>query len=124
MVVDFYDRPIRRPTGVVQMAKFYVQSGSIRGIVDCYDSECAAVWVVNRVMEHIAPINDKALYEGEDCGDVGMFALDDSIQISEQGFDRVDCEVMDTHMAFVHWHQLKRAIEAIHQQLNDKFDGC
>ena len=130
MVVDFYDRPVRRPTGVVQMAKFYVQSGSIRGIVDCYDSECAAVWVVNRVMEQIAPINDKAILHGEalrdgdDGGDVGMFALDDSILISEQGFDRVDCEVMDSHMAFVHWHQLKRAIEAIHQQLDDKFDGC
>lgn len=124
MVVDFYDRAVRRPIGVVQMAKFYVQSGSIRGIVDCYDSECAAVWVVNRVMKHIAPISDEALYDADGCGDVGMFALDDSIQISEQGFDRVDCEVMDSHMAFVHWHQLKRAIEAIHQQLNDKFDGC
>ena len=52
-----------------------------------------------------------------------MFALDDSIQISEQGFDRADCEVIDSHMAFVHWHQLKRAIEAIHRQLDDKFDG-
>ena len=54
---------------------------------------------------------------------MGMFALDDTIQINEQGFDHVDSEVIDTHMAFVHWHQLKRAIEAIHQQLNDKFDN-
>ena len=136
MVVDFYDRAVRRPTGVVQMAKFYVQSGSIRGIVDCYDSECAAVWAVNRVMEQITPISSESLDDGEaldyreDCGDgedrgdVGLFALGDSIQISEQGFDRVDCKVMDSHMAFVYWHQLKRAIEAIHQQLDDKFDGC
>jgi len=108
--------------GVVQMAKFYIQSGSIRGIVDCYDSECAAVWIVNRVMEQIAPIDEEALYNGEDNDDVGMFALDDSIKISEQGFDRDDCEVIDTHLAFVQWHQLKRAIEAIHKQLSDKFD--
>jgi len=108
--------------GVVQMAKFYIQSGSIRGIVDCYDSECAAVWIVNRVMEQIAPIDEEALYNGEDNDDVGMFALDDSIRISEQGFDREDCEVIDTHLAFVQWHQLKRAIEAIHKQLSDKFD--
>ena len=113
------------------MAKFYVQSGSVRGIVDCYDSECAAVWIVNRVMNQIAPISDEAVYDGDyhadadaDAdADVGMFALDDTIQINEQGFDRVDSEVIDTHMAFVHWHQLKRAIEAIHQQLNDKFDN-
>jgi len=123
MVVDFYDRPARRPKGVVQMAKFYVQSGSIRGIVDCYDSECAAVWIVNRVMEQVAPVSDEVLYDGDEIADVGMFALDDSIQISEQGFDRDDCEIIDTHMAFVQWHQLKRAIEAIHQQLNDKFDN-
>ena len=123
MVVDSYDRPVRRPKGVVQMAKFYVQSGSIRGIVDCYDSECAAVWIVNRVMEQVAPVSDEALYDGDENADVGMFALDDVIQISEQGFDRDDCEVIDTHMAFVHWHQLKRAIEAIHQQFNDKIDN-
>jgi hypothetical protein len=107
---------------VVQMAKFYIQSGSIRGIVDCYDSECAAVWIVNRVMEQISPIDEEALYDGDDNGDVGMFALDDSIRISEQGFDRDDCEVIDTHLAFVQWHQLKRAIEAIHKQLSDKLD--
>lgn len=105
------------------MAKFYVQSGAIRGIVDCYDSECAAVWVVNRVMNQISPIGDEAMYDGEENEDVGMFALEDSIRISEQGFDRDDCEWIDTHFAFIHWHQLKRAIEAIHQQLNDKFDN-
>ncbi len=123
MVVDSYDRPVRSPKRVVQMAKFYVQSGSIRGIVDCYDSECAVVWIVNRVMEQVAPVSDEALYDGDENADVGMFALDDTIQISEQGFDRDDCEIIDTHMAFVHWHQLKRAIEAIHQQLNDKIDN-
>ena len=105
------------------MAKFYVQSGSIRAIVDCFDSECAAVWIVNRVMNQIAPISDEAVYDCDEDTDVGMFALDDIIEISEQGFDREDREVIDTHMAFVHWHQLKRAIEAIYQQLNDKFDN-
>ena len=105
------------------MAKYYVQSGSMRGIVDCYDSECAAVWVVNRVMHQIALISDEALYDIEENEDVGMFALDDTIRLSEQGFDRDDCEVIDTHMAFVQWHQLKRAIEAIHQQFNDNMDS-
>lgn len=123
VVVNYFDRPVRRSTGVVDMAKFYIQSGSIRGIVDCYDSECAAVWMVNRVMEQISPISDESIYEGDENADVGMFALDDTIQISEQGFDRDDCEVIDTHLAFIQWHQLKRAIEAIHQQFNDKLDN-
>jgi len=38
------------------MAKFYVQSGSFRGIVDSYDAESAAVWAIHRVMDH-APTN-------------------------------------------------------------------
>jgi hypothetical protein len=101
------------------MAKFYVQSGSIRGIVDCYDSECAAVWAVNRVMVQIVPSQDDADIDSPESGDVGMFALDDTIQISEQGFDRDDAESIDTHLAFVHWHQLKRAIEAIEQKFTD-----
>ncbi len=105
------------------MAKYYVQSGSIRGIVDCYDSECAAVWVVNRVMQQIAPISEETLYTGDDDAEVGMFALDDTIRLSEIGFDRDDCDVVETHMSFVQWHQLKRAIETIHQQFNDKLDG-
>ena len=106
------------------MAKYFVQSGSVRGVVDCYDSECAAVWIINRVMTRIAPINDEAMYDGDDENvDIGMFALDDTIQISEQGFDRDDCETIDTHMGFVQWHQLKRAIEAIHKQLDEKFDN-
>ena len=106
------------------MAKFYVQSGSLRGIVDCFDSECAGVWAVNRVMARIAslpavdaPANDEPQWEEEQ--DVGMFALEDSIRISEQGFDRDDCETLDTHLAFVHWHQLKKAIDAMHQQWDE-----
>jgi hypothetical protein len=104
------------------MAKFYVQSGSVRAIVDCYDSECAAVWAVNLVMERPEPKRDESKNELDESADVGMFALDDHIQISEQGFDRHDSEQIDTHFAFLHWHQLKKAIAAIHQQFDDKID--
>ena len=44
------------------MAKYYVQSGAMRGIVDCYDSECAAVWVVNRVMNQIPILSEDDMY--------------------------------------------------------------
>lgn len=105
------------------MAKFYVQSGSIRGVVDCYDSECAAVWAVNRVMGHIVPkqTTSEAADSEQDANNpnIGMFALDDAILISERGFDRDDAESIDTHMAFVQWHQLKRAIEALEELMND-----
>lgn len=43
------------------MAKFYVQSGSFRGIVDSYDEESAAVWAIHRVMDHSStkPLSNK-----------------------------------------------------------------
>jgi hypothetical protein len=63
----------------------------------------------------------ESLYEAE-VAEVGMFALDDTICISERGFDRHDCEQIDTHMAFIQWHQLKKAIQALHQQMKDKLD--
>ena len=100
------------------MAKFYVQSGSIRGVVDCYDSECAAVWAVNRVMMQVVP-NNHASESSNENAEIGMFALDDTIEISEQGFDRNDAEAIDTHMAFIQWHQLKRAIEALEQKMDN-----
>jgi hypothetical protein len=104
------------------MAKFYVQSGTLRGIVDCYDAECAAVWAVNRVMEKLV-----AIPVVEECdelaqNDIGMFALDDSIRLSEIGFDRDDYDEIDTHLAFVQWHQLKKSIEAIEQRFDDRID--
>jgi hypothetical protein len=104
------------------MAKFYVQSGTIRGIVDCYDAECAAVWAVNRVMEKLVSIPVVDDCDEESQNDIGMFALDDSIRLSELGFDRDDCEEIDTHMAFIQWHQLKKSIEAIEQRFNDRID--
>ena len=105
------------------MAKFYVQSGSLRGIVDCYDSECAGVWAVNRVMEKLASMPSLEMhseeYDSEESEDIGMFALADSIRVSEIGFDRDDCETIDTHLAFVHWHQLKKAIDSIQKQWDE-----
>jgi hypothetical protein len=107
------------------MAKFYVQSGSIRGVVDCYDSECAAVWAVNLVMTRSTKSDDQSPSIAEEVvesDELGMFALDDSIRVSERGFDRDDCEEIDTHLAFVHWHQLSKAIESLQQQLDELYE--
>ena len=85
------------------MAKFYVQSGSLRGIVDCFDSECAGVWAVNRVMDRIAslpvadaPMDDEQKWEEEN--DIGMFALEDCIRIREPGFDTYDFIILKSSL--------------------------
>ncbi len=107
------------------MAKFYVQSGSLRGIVDCFDEECAAVWAVNRAMQKSSS-GDLFAGNGEDDeiarygeGD-GIFELSDTIEINERGFDRDDSVIVDLHAAFTQWHQLKKALDAISKSWDDR----
>ncbi|MBM3964898.1 MAG: hypothetical protein FJ308_07480 [Planctomycetes bacterium] len=59
------------------MAKFYVQSGSFRGIVDSYDEESAAVWAIHRVMG----------YRGADSRDIDRSGVDRS-GVDRSGVDR------------------------------------
>jgi len=92
------------------MAKFYVQSGSLRGIVDCFDAQCAAVWAIQRALEKsgLQQWTDDSLDEED-----GMFELDEEIFVNEQGFDRTDSVSIDLHQAFVYWYQLRKAIESL-----------
>jgi hypothetical protein len=40
------------------MAKFYVQSGTVRAVIDAESQDRAALWVVHRAMQQIMPIYD------------------------------------------------------------------
>lgn len=104
------------------MAKYYVQSGSFQGIVDCYDQECAAVWAIQRVMERTPSLRN-GVPGGQWCDESmgeAMFALDDSIRLNEQGFDRNDSINIDLHEAFLHWYQLRKAIEELTKSWEDR----
>ncbi|MFN7291783.1 MAG: hypothetical protein ACK5YR_25380 [Pirellula sp.] len=107
------------------MAKFYVQSGILRGIVDCYDEQCAAVWVVQRTVT-------RATQAFENCGskekslqefiDEAIFELDEVIEINERGFSRNDSSTVDIHDAFCSWYQLTKVIESLSKAMEEKLD--
>lgn len=103
------------------MAKFYVQSGTLRVIVDSEDVQRAALWAVHRVMQQIAPIYDNASLspdQKEDCAICeGLLVLDDEIRIHEQGFDRQDATCVETFEAVMHWHQLMIALDKLERLL-------
>jgi hypothetical protein len=42
------------------MAKFYIQSGSIRAVVDSVDIDRAALWAVNEVMSSTLPLDERS----------------------------------------------------------------
>jgi hypothetical protein len=49
-----------------------------------------------------------------------MFALDEVIQLNEQGFDRNDSVEIDLHVAFLHWYQLRKTIEELTKSWEDR----
>jgi hypothetical protein len=107
------------------MAKYYVQSGSLRGIVDCFDEQCAAVWAIQRISEKASlraldsakPVEQTI----HDCMSDAMFELDDVIHVSEQGHDRSDSLAIDLHDAFLHWYQLRKAIDSLSKAIDERF---
>jgi hypothetical protein len=103
------------------MAKFYVQSGTLRTIIDSVDVDRAALWAVHQAMQQIAPFegeteaapNEKSLHLIRE----GIIVLGDTIQISEIGFDRDDAVRIETFDAFHEWHCLAKAIERLEKLL-------
>jgi hypothetical protein len=102
------------------MAKFYVQSGTLRAIIDSEDAERAALWAVHTAMEQIMPLeSESSTVEMINHGPSNMIALAETIELSEIGFDRQDCMRIDTFEAFQHWNLLLKAVE----KLNSLLDG-
>ena len=102
------------------MAKFYVQSGTLRAIIDSEDAERAALWAVHMAMQQVMPIEIEQTAIAMNLeGPSSMVALAETIELSEVGFDRDDCLRIDTFEAFQHWNQLFKAVE----KLNSLLDG-
>lgn len=100
------------------MAKFYVESGSVRAVVDSVDLDRAALWVVNLVMGDVLPL-DVGDDEGtlEEPKEMNAHHLGETIRISEQGFCRDDAWVVDTLESFRHWYDLFHAVSTMSRDL-------
>ena len=115
----------------ILMAKFYVQSGSVRSVVDSVDLDRAALWAVNEVMDHTlsldgqsldGDLHDESEFSTEDFGATKPDAskpvaesryLGATVRISEIGFDRDDAMVVDTLEVFRHWYELFQAVSVL-----------
>ncbi len=102
------------------MAKFYVQSGTLRAIIDSEDADRAVLWAIHTAMEQVMPLeSEQESIEMIASGPTNMIALAETIELSEIGFDRDDCLRFDTFEAFQHWNMLLKAVE----KLNTLLDG-
>jgi hypothetical protein len=112
------------------MAKFYVQSGSVRAVIDSVDLDRAALWVVNLVMGDVLPLDEVDESEGDDLSELNSESgksssevghhLSETIRISERGFDRDDAWVVDTLETFRHWYDLFQAVSQIADRWSTK----
>ena len=103
------------------MAKYYLQSGSAKLILDSEDSERASLWLVHRVMESISPVyEDPTLDDTRKLDSAiveSLLDLGPAIHVSELGFDRDDAEQFETFDVVMYWHQLMMAMTRLDQQL-------
>ncbi|MDZ4847813.1 MAG: hypothetical protein SGI77_00840 [Pirellulaceae bacterium] len=103
------------------MAKFYLQSGSAKLILDAEDSDRASLWFVHRVMESISSVyDDPSLGDSQKLDSAiveSLLDLGPSIAVSELGFDREDAEQLETFDVVMYWHQLMMAMSRLDQQL-------
>ncbi|XZE19058.1 hypothetical protein SH449x_004368 [Pirellulaceae bacterium SH449] len=107
------------------MAKFYVQSGNLRGVVDCFDEQCAAVWVIQRTVSRATLAFEQSQWKDktlQEFIDEAIFELDEVIEINERGFSRNDSTSIDIHDAFCSWYQLTKVIESLSKAMEDKLD--
>ncbi len=99
------------------MAKYYVQSGNVRVVLEADDAEKAALWVVHKTMQQVIPVYEDDEMTPEEKSRVsliqGLMVLGNTIMVSEQGFDRIDALELDTFELMVHWNQLMIALDRL-----------
>lgn len=108
------------------MAKFYIQSGTLRAIVDSADADRAALWAIHHTLECVTPL---AIDDLEIDGEAIMLnradtertpkVLGETIALSELGFDDPEALVVDTWQAFHEWYALLRAVEKLEKLFID-----
>lgn len=97
------------------MAKYYVQSGPIRTVMDAQDIQGAALWAMHSVLGEISFIyEERSQWTDQQRFDQvlmhAMIELEPTVRVSERGFDRTDAIVLETFDLAVQWHQLATAL--------------
>ena len=76
------------------MAKFYVQSGTLRMVIQADDARKAALWAVHKAMQQILPLYDDdsltASQKRQSALRCGHDVLGNEISLSELGFESAE----------------------------------
>jgi hypothetical protein len=104
------------------MAKYYIQSGTLRTVVQAQSRRKAAIWAIHQAMQQVLPIDQAAgetpESKGESAGAAELAVLDAHVRISERGFDRDDASVLETIDALGEWTQLVTTLDRLERMLH------
>ena len=104
------------------MAKYYVQSGNMRTIVQAESSRKAALWAVHQAMQQVLPMDDVCdstpQVKSEKVASDGVAVLSGNVYVSEQGFDRSDAKSLPTMEVVNEWNQLVTTLDRLERMLH------
>lgn len=96
------------------MAKYYVQSGTLRTVVTAESAGKAAIWAVHQAMQQVFPMDD-ASPESDGKPTAVMAA---ALSVSEQGFDRTDAVVTPTIEVVSQWNDMVSTLDRLERMLH------
>ncbi len=99
------------------MAKYYVQSGTLRCVVSAENHRRAALWAVHRAMQQILPIDEAVPTDPQDkhqrVKEGGVMVLSGTIQTSERGYGGSDATSLPTFEIVTEWNQLVNTLDRL-----------
>ncbi len=103
------------------MAKYYVQSGTLRTIVQAESSQRAALWAVHQAMQQVLPMEDAEgttpKTKSDQVSGAGVAVLSGRVRISERGFDNSDAKELPTMEVVNEWNQLVMTLDRLEKLL-------
>ncbi len=101
------------------MSKFYIQSGSLRLVLNSESPLLAAISAVDNLLNpHVWIYDDLSLRDEVRRDHLMVEALchlDAVIRLSEKGFDREDAMILGTPEVVEEWHLLMKRLSGLYQ---------
>lgn len=109
--------------GNTVMAKYFVQSGTLRTTVQAESSRKAALWAVHQAMQQVLPVDDSqhesALSKTEVAAARGISVMDEIVSVSTSGYDAPDKSTLSTMEVVREWNEMFAALDRLQRMLED-----
>ena len=101
------------------MSKYYVQSGTMRSVVQAESSRKAALWAVHQAMQQALSMDadDSPQLKSEKHASTPVAVLSGKVTVSERGFDNADATTLQTLEVVTEWNQMVTTLDRLERML-------